>query len=326
MAGSSFWRGASAHRGFLFFTLGLALLAFVMLRLDLAPLRAFSLIVVLVAAALLALSSLFYVLTPIFFSGEAARARAAYGTHRDILANGVAGAAIGNLIFVPILLAALGVVEAYGAGSSPTADPFSVLAAVQRVLEENTPLVAFLSLVGLDLGLLLVVWLRLLRTGATTQRELGWTSAHLLRNLAIGVGGYVLVVLAAAVVAFALSGFGVVQNQTEQLGLSDASQPVFFLLLAGAGLLAPVAEEVFFRGYIFRAYLTRLGPVWAYVLSAAIFGVLHINLAALLPLIVIGAILAFLYHRTGSLVPPIVAHGLNNTVALIAVYFIQQGV
>jgi membrane protease YdiL (CAAX protease family) len=47
----------------------------------------------------------------------------------------------------------------------------------------------------------------------------------------------------------------------------------------------------------------------------------HLNLPALLPIFVVGLFLAFLYHRTGSVFPGIVAHAFNNTIAFIVLYF-----
>ena len=322
----SLGRGASLHRALLFLTavaLGMVVLAAEALRVP--EVRAHFVPLLIGGGALLVVASFYYVLAPLFSSAEGARARAAYGTTRDVLANGIAGVAIGNLVFVPLLLAVLVGGELWQGEWEPSQGLEPLLGTVRETLSTNMPLLVFLSLVGLDLALLLVVWLRLLRTGATTERELGWTTANLLPNLGLGVVGWVVVVVAEVVIGLILVNFGVVQNQAQQFGIEKATRPVFFLLLFGMGVLAPIAEETFFRGYIFRSYLTSLGPVWAFALSAVIFGVLHLNLAALLPLVVIGLILAYLFYRTGSLVPSMVAHGLNNMLAASAVYFTQQG-
>jgi membrane protease YdiL (CAAX protease family) len=75
---------------------------------------------------------------------------------------------------------------------------------------------------------------------------------------------------------------------------------------------------------VFRAYLVAKGPVKAYIISALLFAILHLNLPAFIPTFAIGLILAFLYHRSGSLVPSIVAHALNNGFALTALYFVPR--
>ncbi len=82
--------------------------------------------------------------------------------------------------------------------------------------------------------------------------------------------------------------------------------------------LAPLAEEVFFRGFFYGGLRSRM-PVWAAALaSGAFFGVIHIttgNLAVVVQLTVLGIVLALLYERTGSLWPPIAVHLVNNALA-----------
>ena len=83
--------------------------------------------------------------------------------------------------------------------------------------------------------------------------------------------------------------------------------------------VAPVTEEMIFRGGIFRYMRTRT-PRWvALLVPALLFGALHANLASFVPLVVLGIILALAYERTGSITVPIFAHGLFNlhTIALI---------
>lgn len=82
--------------------------------------------------------------------------------------------------------------------------------------------------------------------------------------------------------------------------------------------VAPIAEEVFFRGFFF-AGLGRGMPIWAAaLLSGVLFGAIHLqagNLAIVPQLSLLGVLLAWLYVRTGSLWPPILVHGLNNGLA-----------
>lgn len=85
-------------------------------------------------------------------------------------------------------------------------------------------------------------------------------------------------------------------------------------------VVAPISEEVFFRGFMF-AGLRRSMPMWvAAVISAAVWGSLHLsggNVGVAIQLAVFGVILAILYERSGSLWATIFAHGLNNTIAFL---------
>jgi len=81
-------------------------------------------------------------------------------------------------------------------------------------------------------------------------------------------------------------------------------------------LLAPIGEELIFRGAFFR--LTQVSarrPAFAFVLSAATFSLLHLDPIGFLPRFELGLLFAWLLYRTGSLWSPILAHMINNTVA-----------
>jgi len=82
--------------------------------------------------------------------------------------------------------------------------------------------------------------------------------------------------------------------------------------LAYALVIAPVWEEIFFRGTLFPWLAGRLPVPQAQWLSALAFGAVHLHGPTLLPLTVFGALLAGIYRTTGSLVPAILVHSLFN--------------
>lgn len=95
---------------------------------------------------------------------------------------------------------------------------------------------------------------------------------------------------------------------------------ISFALAAG---LVPVVEETFFRGFVYAGLRGRLGARYAMILSAIIFAVLHFSLDRLLPIIALGWVLAWLYERTGSIVPGVILHATNNAIAL-TVYLLAK--
>jgi membrane protease YdiL (CAAX protease family) len=102
----------------------------------------------------------------------------------------------------------------------------------------------------------------------------------------------------------------------EDIAESFGSVPVQILLIV---IAAPISEEICFRGMLFGGLRTRLPRLAAALISAVVFGGLHAltGISAVPPLIVFGFVLALLYEKTGSIVPGIVLHMLNNSVALI---------
>lgn len=88
-------------------------------------------------------------------------------------------------------------------------------------------------------------------------------------------------------------------------------QPVWLLFLT-VGLLAPAAEELIFRGLVFRRMKDFMNPWAAIILSALLFGIYHGNMIQFLYASLMGILLAVIYHRTGTLWTSILAHVVAN--------------
>jgi len=98
--------------------------------------------------------------------------------------------------------------------------------------------------------------------------------------------------------------------------------PVWFFIVGA--VLAPLVEEIFFRGFLFQGFRAKYGWVSAMLLSSAIFAVAHLDLASLIPTFILGNLLAYLYHRSNSVWPGVILHVLVNTFGLASVYFLSQ--
>ena len=85
-----------------------------------------------------------------------------------------------------------------------------------------------------------------------------------------------------------------------------------WLLIISAVIVAPIVEEVFFRGFIFAGFRQRYGWRKAAVISSALFALVHMQPLAFVPLFILGYIFAYLYHRSNSVVPGIVMHFIVN--------------
>ena len=122
------------------------------------------------------------------------------------------------------------------------------------------------------------------------------------------IGAYLLF----AIVYTAIFGAPEQKDIAEEFG----TVPVQILLIV---IAAPISEEVCFRGMLFGGLRERWPRIAAALLSGLIFGGLHAitGLSAVPPLVAFGFILALLYEKTGSIVPGILLHMLNNSVALL---------
>ena len=96
-------------------------------------------------------------------------------------------------------------------------------------------------------------------------------------------------------------------------------------LLIGGAVVAPVVEEIFFRGFIFAGLRNKWSWPIAGAVSAGLFAVAHVIPTSILPIFILGFIFAFLYQISGSIWPAIIMHMLTNTVALTTAYAVSQG-
>ena len=104
----------------------------------------------------------------------------------------------------------------------------------------------------------------------------------------------------------------------DELGV-DGSTAALVAVSLLVCVLAPIAEELFFRGFCFTALRRALGMLPAAALTGIIFGAIHLggtDIEFIVPLMVFGFFLCLLYVWTDSLLPCIVLHALNNALAL----------
>jgi membrane protease YdiL (CAAX protease family) len=169
--------------------------------------------------------------------------------------------------------------------------------------------------VGLVLGLLLVPLVIARSRGARSPgealRRLGVRVFRLsaFKWMAAAVGAYLL---------FAIL-YSALILEPEQEDIADGFGPIpiqIALIVFGAA----IAEEVCFRGLLFGGLRERLPRLPAALAAGTVFGLLHAftGISAVPPLIALGFIFCLLYEKTGSIVPGILLHMLNNSVALAA--------
>ena len=107
------------------------------------------------------------------------------------------------------------------------------------------------------------------------------------------------------------------ENLPEELGVDDSTVALVAVAIL-VTVVAPVAEEFFFRGFFFTALRNWKGLWPAAILTGITFGAIHAGsspVGYLVPLAALGVLLCLLYARTGSLYPCIALHCINNSIA-----------
>lgn len=127
-------------------------------------------------------------------------------------------------------------------------------------------------------------------------------------------------------VVFVFSAMYVLNLVIEQAGIPNTMEETFLAMsrnplgILSIVLLAPILEELLFRGAIQGELQRQMKPWVAITVSSLFFGLVHMNPAQIPFAFLLGMIFGWLYYRTGSLIPGIVGHVLNNSVATVNMY------
>lgn len=170
-----------------------------------------------------------------------------------------------------------------------------------------------------------LIWLNWL----LKDHDLSWIEALGLRSprliaglvvgLLVGVAGFLVCIQLSNLILKVLSHFEVRPEAqvTVQALQSTASWPLIIAFGLLFVIIGPTVEEFVFRGLLYPV-LKQLGfPVAAWLTSTLVFGVIHANLQAMLPLTVLALMLTWLYEKTDNLMAPIVAHVTFNAINFV---------
>ena len=177
---------------------------------------------------------------------------------------------------------------------------------IKNLLSNDTTLV-LISVIGSVLTIALFVWRNWVVLSRTYLRSNPWFT--LLWVVFLGLGSILPLQWIYEQLNISLS------MEMEEMFKSIMGNRWGYLAL---GILAPLAEEMVFRGAILRTLLNYFNGrmYWVpIIVSALLFGLVHGNMAQLLNAFLIGILLGWMYYRTESIVPGIVLHWVNNTVA-----------
>jgi membrane protease YdiL (CAAX protease family) len=181
-----------------------------------------------------------------------------------------------------------------------------------------------------DLGLFLVLWEMVLIIPAwwltIRKYNLEWSALGLrkfdLTTVAIGCGLMVFAFIFNFLYNLALM-FKGIQSGIDPSALFGSGASPFLIFLAGI-VVAPLVEEVFFRGFIFTGLREKYGWIAGALISATLFAIVHLQPLTMLPIFLMGLIFAYLYQRTESIWPAVIMHFATNTLGLAAAYMISR--
>jgi membrane protease YdiL (CAAX protease family) len=182
----------------------------------------------------------------------------------------------------------------------------------------------------IDIGLFVTLWELTLVVPVwwftVRKYDVGWRALGLrgFGGKTLGIGCGLMLVAFGFNLAYSLflSLFDL-QAQMDLVALFDEVTSPWPLLLGGI-VVAPVVEELFFRGFVFAGLQKRFGWKSAGLISAGLFAVMHLRPLTVLPILLLGMIFAYLYHRSKSIWPAVAMHVLTNGIGLGAAYLASQ--
>ncbi|HZN61228.1 MAG TPA: type II CAAX endopeptidase family protein [Planctomycetota bacterium] len=169
--------------------------------------------------------------------------------------------------------------------------------------------------VTLPIGVVLGIWIRrrsvgaVLAPGRFTPGLVGWT--------VFGSAGLFLALMSLAQPFLEL--FPKYKDEIEELTREVGSMPPGFALLM-IGVLAPLGEEMVFRGALLKGFRNSWGAIAGLLVSSTLFALAHGIPPRMIATFLIGMWLGGLAMRTGGLAIPLLAHALNNTLVLAYMY------
>lgn len=158
------------------------------------------------------------------------------------------------------------------------------------------------------------IWLFAVVLKKSTWQDLGLRLPALSDCWNYGVKGGGLLIILVALMSYGLKFFQpeLQMQEIEQVMRSATSLPDIVALIIAGTVLAPVSEEIFYRGMIYPVFRRYLGPAWGAVLAGLLFGLAHFDLWRAVPLAIGGAALCYIYEKSRSVLVPMIAHALWN--------------
>jgi len=156
----------------------------------------------------------------------------------------------------------------------------------------------------------------------TSWNDLGIRATSLKNFGTYGIGGGVILILMVLASGYVLKYLQpeLIPQPIEEILRAAVGSVEFMLVVAFVVILAPIAEELLYRGMIYPVFRWHLGPWWGAVISGLLFGLAHWDFWRSIPLAVGGIILCYLYEKSGSILVSMTAHGIWNAIMCGLIY------
>ncbi len=196
---------------------------------------------------------------------------------------------------------------------------FEVLAGKQFFNSSNMGNISFTVLYGIQIVLMLgVVWFFAIFWRKASFRDLGLRYYSIARTIWYSFLSLLAIFFVSFLYVFLMNSLFGIEAPASKIEIlvenRSISSNILFVVVT---VIAPFSEEVFFRGFLYSAFKKSWGVNVALLLSSFLFAIVHLELYAFIPLVIIGWLLAYLFEKTKSLIPAIFLHGVYNLILIL---------
>jgi uncharacterized protein len=194
-----------------------------------------------------------------------------------------------------------------------------VLKIGEGINSSNITNLSFSVLYGIQVILMLgVVWFYAIYWRRSRWKDLGLTYYSLIKAIWYSFLALLLIMAINFVYVILMTRIFKISPPSSKIEELITNKNVsYVMLLVIVSVIAPVCEEIFFRGFLFQGFRKRWGAPTGMLISSVLFSAAHLDLYNFLPLLAIGWVLAYLFHKTKSLLPVIFLHAIYNLILIL---------
>ena len=198
-------------------------------------------------------------------------------------------------------------------------------------LSENSVIVVLIKTLVFHGPALLAIMLLLKIRGFSWKQAFGANEQRIKHDTLIGLTFYIgaipIVVAIALLSAVILTLLHIPLEQQDIASMfTSAATPLWLkaYLIFLAVIIAPVVEELCFRGILLPLFIKHNRPIVAIILVSLLFAFIHLHIPVIAPLAAIAAAFSLAYIHTGSLLTPIIMHAIFNSISITALIALQH--
>ncbi|MCE5328963.1 CPBP family intramembrane metalloprotease [bacterium] len=189
----------------------------------------------------------------------------------------------------------------------------------ERIDSSNITNFSFSVLYGIQVILMVgVVWFFAIYWRRAKWRDLGFKYYSILKTVWYSLLALLLILLINFVYVFLMTRIFKISpppGKFEDLVSNENVSSIMLLIVVS--VIAPICEEIFFRGFLYQGFKKRWGVLAGILISSFLFASAHLDLYNFIPLMAIGWILAYIFHKTKSLFPVIFLHAIYNLLMIM---------